>query len=87
MPKSGPFIANLVKGNLTIFLATLGEEKIFFMVSCMVGSLGFFSFPKSNKCVGVTKGMLLFVVMMESSLNHFKLLLWWIEYSSPFTSM
>jgi hypothetical protein len=46
MPKSGPFIANPVKGSLTFFLATLGKEKILFVVSYMVGSSS--SFPSQE---------------------------------------
>ncbi len=38
MPKSGPFIADLVESSLTFFLATLSENKILFVVSCMIGS-------------------------------------------------
>ncbi len=56
MPKN-PFIVD-PEGSLTLFLAALGEEKIFFTISFnMDGSLGFLSFPRSSKCVVAAKGM------------------------------
>ncbi len=33
MPNNGPFITDPVEGSMTFFLATLGKEKIFFVVS------------------------------------------------------